>query len=280
MATFYNEIEPFAAQWLENLIAAGHITPGKVERKSIHDLRADELTTYTRCHFFAGICGWDLALALAGWPADRPVWTGSCPCQPFSAAGKRKGNLDARHLWPDFYALIRAAMPPTIFGEQVASADGRIWLNGVRADLEAVGYEVGAADLCAAGVGAPHIRQRLFWVAYAEDKDRWTGERCKEKRVGANQERWGRFASGGAITRPEHTKSIGWEQWRTQSSWWGSEFRRGADGKSRRIEPGIESLAHGVSGRVGKLRAYGNAICPPLAAEFISAFMEATGVTK
>ena len=165
---YYNEIDPFAAQWLRNLIAAGHIAPGDVDDRSIVEVKADDLAGYNQCHFFAGIGGWSLALRLAGWPDDRPVWTGSCPCQPFSSAGQRKGANDVRHLWPDFRRLIADGHPPVAFGEQVASADGREWLAGVRADLEALGYEVGAADLCAAGVGAPHIRQRLYWVAESE----------------------------------------------------------------------------------------------------------------
>src|SRR5690606_40978082 len=72
--------------------------------------------------------------------------------------------------------------PPIIFGEQVASKDGRLWLTGVRSDLEALGYAVGAADLCAAGVGAPHIRQRLYWLADANSRQR--ERRSEERRVG------------------------------------------------------------------------------------------------
>ncbi|WP_425599092.1 DNA cytosine methyltransferase [Xanthomonas cannabis] len=104
---------------------------------------------------------------MAGWPDDRPVWTGSCPCQPFSAAGKGAGFVDERHLWPAFFHLIRECRPAAVFGEQVASRDGLNWLDLVCADLEGAAYAVGAADLCAAGVGAPHIRQRLYWVAHA-----------------------------------------------------------------------------------------------------------------
>src|SRR5690606_5734874 len=105
----------------------------------------------------------------------RPVWTGSCPCQPYSSAGARKGDDDPRALWWAWRWLIDQCRPAVIFGEQVASKDGREWLSGVRADLEAMGYVVGAADLCAAGVGAPHIRQRLFWVACA------AGGRCEQR---------------------------------------------------------------------------------------------------
>lgn len=167
MAAYYNEIDAGAAQWLRNLIAAGLIAPGDVDERSISDVRADDLVGYSQCHFFAGIGGWSYALRLAGWPDDRPVWTGSCPCQPFSSAGRGGGFADERHLWPEFFRLIRQCRPEQTFGEQVGSALGRTWLSAVRADLESVGYAVGAADLCAAGIGAPHIRQRLYWVADA-----------------------------------------------------------------------------------------------------------------
>jgi DNA (cytosine-5)-methyltransferase 1 len=169
MSVYYNEFEPFAAQWLRELMADGLIAQGDVDERSILDVRPADLRGYDQCHFFAGIGGWPYALRLAGWPDDRPVWTGSCPCQPFSSAGKQKGHDDERHLWPAFYELIAECRPSAVFGEQVASKLGREWLAGVRADLEDARYAVGAADLCAAGVGAPHIRQRLFWVAQSPD---------------------------------------------------------------------------------------------------------------
>ncbi len=153
---------------MRNLIAAGHLPQGNVDERSIVELSACDVSGYRQAHFFAGIGGWPYALELAGWLNDREVWTGSCPCQPLSSAGQRKGHADERHLWPAFYRLIAECRPATIFGEQVASKDGREWLAGVRADLEGIGYAVGAADLCAASAGAPHIRQRLFWVADAK----------------------------------------------------------------------------------------------------------------
>ena len=167
MTAYYNENDPHAAQWLRNLIDAGHIAPGQVDDRSITEVKPDDLDGFDQCHFFAGIGGWSYALRLAGWPDDRPVWTGSCPCQPFSTAGSRNAFDDERHLWPIFARLIGECGASVVLGEQVASKDGRVWLAGVRADLEALGYSVGAADLCAAGVGAPHIRQRLWWVADA-----------------------------------------------------------------------------------------------------------------
>ncbi|MGJ7413111.1 DNA cytosine methyltransferase, partial [Morganella morganii] len=127
MAAFYNENDPFAAQWLRNLIAAGHIALGVVDERSIEDVTPDDLRGFTQCHFFAGVGVWSLALRRAGWPDDKPVWTGSCPCQPFSAAGKGNGFADERHLWPAFFHLISECKPGVIFGEQVASKDGLGW---------------------------------------------------------------------------------------------------------------------------------------------------------
>ena len=160
---YYNEHDPKAAAWLRELIACGHIPAGVVDERDIQQVKHDELTNYTQCHFFAGIGGWSLALKLAGWPDNQKVWTGSCPCQPLSCAGQGKGHADERHLWPTFHTLISECKPPVVFGEQVASKLGCEWLAGVRADLEGIGYAVGAADLAAGGIGAPHRRQRLFW---------------------------------------------------------------------------------------------------------------------
>jgi DNA (cytosine-5)-methyltransferase 1 len=155
---YYNENDSFAAEWLRQLEKAKCIAPGEIDERSILDVHPEDIGE-GQAHFFAGIGGWSYALRLAGWPDDVPVWTGSCPCQPFSVAGKKKGVNDERHLWPVWYKLIRECRPSIVFGEQVASKAGRVWFASVRSDLEALGYAVGAADLCAAGVGAPHIRQ-------------------------------------------------------------------------------------------------------------------------
>ena len=186
---YYNEIDPFAAEWLRQLIRAGEIAPGDVDERSIEDVAPIDLMGYTQCHFFAGIGVWSHALRLAGWPDDRPVWTGSCPCQPFSAAGKGKGFADERHLWPAFFHLIEVCGPVTVFGEQVAGKDGLGWLDLVSTGLEALGYACGAVPFPAAGIGAPHIRERLYWVAHRDDAglEGWRGmsERADERASGA-----------------------------------------------------------------------------------------------
>ncbi|EDD7982957.1 hypothetical protein BXK42_12030 [Salmonella enterica subsp. enterica serovar Kottbus] len=180
-AAYYNEINPFAAAWLRNLIDAGCIAPGVVDTRSIEEVTANDLKGFTQCHFFAGIGVWSYALRCAGWPDSRPVWTGSCPCQPFSQSGKRRGFNDPRHLWPTWRQLIKECAPYVIFGEQVASKDGLTWFDVVQLDLEEAGYAVAVIDFCAAGIGAPHIRQRLFWVADADSQCMETPVECGER---------------------------------------------------------------------------------------------------
>jgi DNA (cytosine-5)-methyltransferase 1 len=371
---YYNEFDPKAAAWLRQLIDAGLIPHGVVDTRSITAIHPNDLIPFTQCHFFAGIGGWSQALKLAKVDPARPLWTGSCPCQPFSVAGKGLGTADERHLWPVFANLIRECRPPTVFGEQVASRAGREWLSGVRADLERMGYAVGAADLCAAGVGAPHIRQRIYWVADASgrgckkpvnaginsarsgkaesarsgtscgvaDAERRAAEHRGHDMAGeagssqdqAREREWvrdelgaggdaGRLAnsqrnageqgwladqprestgeaSTGAPVKPRRLRDVGGVDNPQQqglegytgnehdgdepgrinedaprpvatagNAWDSFDLLPCLDGKTRRIEPGSFPLAHGVPGRVGLLRGYGNAIVPPLAAVFI-----------
>ena len=309
MTAYYNEFDPKAAAWLRELIKAGHIADGVVDERSIADVRPDELTEFTQCHFFAGIGVWSYALRRAGWRDDRPVWTGSCPCQPFSSAGKGGGFDDERHLWPHFHWLISNCRPAIVLGEQVASKDGLGWLDLVQADLEGTGYTSGAVDLCAAGVGAPHIRQRLWWFAERmadtddEGPQRRAGmpERSGERAFGSSG-----VASGladaavrgcepvpneppagifGASLQPgefgEQSGDLGAALNRASASgqadslWSASDWLFCRDGKWRPVEPGTFPLAHGSPARVGRLRGYGNAINAEAAQAFIEAYQEA-----
>jgi len=266
MQVLYNEIDPFAAAWLDRLQQGHHIEPGAVDQRSIADLAKGDLDGFDQVHFFAGIGGWSLALRLAGWPTDVPVWTGSCPCQPFSSSGKRRGVKDERHLWPEMRRIIAECQPPIVFGEQVASNDGRAWLAGVRADLEALGYGVGAADLCAAGIGAPHVRQRLFWCGIR------SGDRRLADAHGQGLSRHGRPLNLHDSAQWHHPQRYGAQG----GVWHDAKWHPCLDGKRRRIpiEPEFFPVAHGVSARVGRLRGYGNAIVPQVAAQFVAAVMQ------
>jgi DNA (cytosine-5)-methyltransferase 1 len=184
VVAYYNEIDPHAAQHLRNLIDAGHIAPGVVDTRSIEDVTPNDLIGFNQCHFFAGIGGWSLALRRAGWPDSRPAWTASCPCQPFSAAGKGLGFADERHLWPSAHWLVGQRRPVVVFGEQSGSADANDWIDLVQADVEALGYAFGAVAFPSASVGAPHQRDRAYWVADA-DRQQWEG-RGNFNRQGVN----------------------------------------------------------------------------------------------
>jgi DNA (cytosine-5)-methyltransferase 1 len=161
----YNENDAAAAHILQYMIDNGVIAPGVVTTKSIKELTPDDVIGFTQCHFFAGGGLWSVAARLAGWPDYERIWTGSCPCQPFSAAGKGGGEDDPRHLWPDFHRLIGAARPPVIMGEQVAGAAGYGWFDGVRADLAREGFAGRTVDFPACSVDAPHQRNRQYWAA-------------------------------------------------------------------------------------------------------------------
>jgi DNA (cytosine-5)-methyltransferase 1 len=327
LSAYYNEIEPYAAQWLRNLIKKGLIADGTVDERSIVDVDPLELAreNFTQAHFFAGIGGWSHALRLAGWPDDRPVWTGSCPCQPFSSAGKGAGQADERHLWPIFFNLIRACRPPVVMGEQVAAAVGKSWLDGVSSDLEGIGYATGAAVVPACAVNAPHRRDRLWFVADASCKRRQQiagsthgdespnerrstkynhisssyGEislanagsgRRSEPSQGQDQLARGAEAlgsgdeplahpdmphgEGGRLSGGVHEEHAHHDGGSLHGAWSDSLWLAGADGKARRVKSGVCLLANGVPNRVGRLRAYGNAIVPQVAAEVIKAFME------
>ncbi|HHL3966639.1 TPA: DNA cytosine methyltransferase [Klebsiella pneumoniae] len=280
-SAYYNEIDPFAAQWLRNLIAAGHIAPGEVDERSIEDVTPDDLRGFTQCHFFAGIGVWSHSLRLAGWPDDRPVWTGSCPCQPFSPAGKGDGFADERHLWPQFFHLISERRPQHVFGEQVAAGNANVWFDLVQADLEGMGYAFGLVPFTSAGIGAPHIRERAYWVANTDN------EQHSIAISGCGHE----HASTGREQDPAAPAGLrgDYRALEVNGFWRDADWLLCRDGKWRPVEPGTFPLVDGAaarmgrvepgvarvasSNRVGRMKGYGNAINAQAAAAFIRAYM-------
>jgi DNA (cytosine-5)-methyltransferase 1 len=246
---YYNEYDSCNAGYLRELIADGLIAKGFVDERGIEDVQPRDLRGFRQCHFFAGIGGWSLALRLAGWPDDKPVWTGSCPCQSFSAAGEQRGFEDERHLWPEFFRLIEKCRPVAVFGEQVAPAAGEVngecWLDLVHDDLERAGYAVGAALFPAASVGALHQRDRLYFVADSGGVRREPFRQAGE-----------RGPAGGF-----------WADAEWAPSWPG--------GEKRAVKPGVCPLAHGIPSWMGVVHGAGNAIVPQQAAAFIQTYVEA-----
>ncbi|MCU2425784.1 DNA cytosine methyltransferase [Enterobacter hormaechei subsp. hoffmannii] len=281
-AAYYNEIDPFAAQWLRNLIAGGHIAPGEVDERSIEDVIPDDLRGFTQCHFFAGIGVWSHSLRLAGWPDDKPVWTGSCPCQPFSAAGKGDGFADERHLWPHFFHLISERRPKHVFGEQVAAGNANVWFDLVQSDLEGMGYAFGLVPFTSASIGAPHIRERAYWVAESISEQRQKLLPGLEK--GNSEEGgWppakpsGLCSAGGMgdtnLTRLEglggDDSAAGWKGQTGSATppgvhmralevngfWRDADWLFCRDGKWRPVEPGTFPLVDGAAARLGRVES-------------------------
>jgi len=316
MAAYYNEIDKKTAAWLRELIKNGLIADGVVDDRSIIDVKPNDLAGFDQCHFFAGIGGWSYALRLANWSDDKPVWTASLPCQPFSVAGSQKGKDDERHLLPHFLELIKQCKPNTIFGEQVEGAIRHGWLDDLQTTMEAENYAIGHCILGAHSVNAPHQRQRLYWVANS-NYARLEGHREHGQLYGsegrATQDGFNRPLSIGmgnsehdgyasipqspsavqpsenqqsrpsfpskptGASKPSDAADISRCQGR-RSNWDNPVWVYCRDRKYRPIEPSSEPLAHGIPTRVVRLRGYGNAIVPQVAAEFISAYMYIRGV--
>lgn len=281
-AAYYNEIDPFAAQWLRNLIAGVHIAPGEVDERSIEDVTPDDLRGFTQCHFFAGIGVWSHSLRLAGWPDDKPVWTGSCPCQPFSAAGKGDGFADERHLWPHFFHLISERRPQHVFGEQVASGNANTWFDLVQADLEGMGYAFGLVPFTSASIGAPHIRERAYWVAESISEQRqkllpglekgnseeggWPPAKpsglcsaggmgdtnlTRLEGLGGNDSAAGWKGETGSATPPGvHMRAL-----EVNGFWRDADWLFCRDGKWRPVEPGTFPLVNGAAARLGRVES-------------------------
>jgi DNA (cytosine-5)-methyltransferase 1 len=276
MTAYYNENDEHAADWLENLIKQGEIAPGIVDRRSIEDVRPDELSDFTQCHFFAGIGIWSAALRAAGWDDDRPVWTGSCPCQPFSASGEGKGFLDPRHLWPAWFWHIEHGKPRgvPVIGEQVASKDGLAWLDLVFVDMEKSGHALWTFDLCSAGFGSPNIRQRLYFAGVAD-----TDSGHLSQPIGGQDRRNGPTAADAKHQRPGPLNGF----------WRNADWLFCRDGKWRAVEPGTFPLVNGDSFKLGSggpfegksraqmLKGYGNAINLEVATGFVRDVMAEIG---
>lgn len=283
MTGWYNEIDSYCVAWLRALVAADELPAGTIDARPIETLSADDVSGRGHRHFFAGIGGWPLALRLAGVPDDATVWSGSCPCQPFAHVSRRtnRGFDDPRHLWPAWHRLIDQCRPPVVVGEQVASVDGVLWFAHVQADLERSGYAVVAADLPAAGVGAPHLRQRLFFAARRladpdADDVRWLrsihpgGQGARLRHDAWTETHWPSFVDG--VHRPIESRAAqvadgipGLVESTGAVTWLPGQRDDGA------VMPLIDFEFPGRSEQIGR---YGNGIVIPLAATFARAALE------
>jgi DNA (cytosine-5)-methyltransferase 1 len=300
MAVYYNENDPYAAAWLTEAIKMKLIAFGEVDTRSIKDVDSADIKAFKQWHLFAGATGaWSYALKQAGWPDDRQVLTGSCPCTPFSVAGNQKGFNDPSHLWPDMVRLICELRPLKIFGEQVASKESLYWWDDVAGSLEAENYAAAAMDLSAASIGAFHQRSRLFWVAERladsnEPKSTFGISRGSGQGDAENGRKGFVEGSGSSSTfgdddtiwlqcrdgnyRPTHrdiNPLVGVAGTAKPSAGQVADgVAAGVGHRSDRSAPTVAEVQNSQEARIMRLKGYGNAIDVRVAIEFIRSYME------
>jgi DNA (cytosine-5)-methyltransferase 1 len=175
-------------------------------------------------------------------PPVIDVICGGYPCFPYSVAGKRMGEKDDRHLWPEMLRLITECRTTWVIGENVAGHVS-LGLDGVLSDLEASGYSQRAFVIPACAVGAPHSRARVWIVAHAE----------RERGCGREP------AGGHAMDADPCSEGSGPG---TDSDWWATE-------------PQVDRLVDGLPGRLAGLCALGNAVVPQVVEVIGRAIMRA-----
>lgn len=222
------------------------------------------------------------------------VICGGFPCQPVSLAGARQGSDDKRWLWPEFARIVRILRPRFVLVENVPGLlsieRGRLF-GALLAELAALGYDAEWNCLPAAAVGAPHLRWRVFLIAYANsdgqserpvDADTRPGfvvpggggpmadahsERQQEQRSAwsastqtATTECSGDVADAeGVAGRAGLCEDGAWQE----TGWF--SLAEPADGSWWAVEPDVGRVANGVSRRVDRLRSLGNAVVPQVA---------------
>ncbi len=203
---------------------------------------------------------WDDVTTFDGkpWRGVVDIVTAGFPCQPFSLAGKRLGEADKRHLWPEIARIIGECGPELVFLENVHISAFRQPFD----DLQAMGFSLSPPYAAtAAEMGAGHIRRRVFVLAYHVGSSLWNKSRWRSRQSGQGQ------AKPAEVHSQSPSQQVGTGRLSRQNckgaSWWESE-------------PKLERLVHGVPHRVDRDRALGNAVVPAMAAKAFLALLERT----
>lgn len=203
---------------------------------------------------------------------ERPTLvSGGFPCQPYSCAGKRRGREDDRFLWPEMLRIVSELRPAWVLGENVAGFVGMA-LEDVSTDLERAGYAVRAFLVPAAGVGAPHMRDRCFVVANST-RELLDGRRNSRRRR-AEPSDYREYVADADIQRSQRHGRLSGISRRARGvqlpSWAGSR----TDEDRRLAQSGICRISSGIPHRVDRLRCLGNAVVPQQVYPFLQAIAD------
>ena len=252
-------------------------------------------------HWTGAPCVSDIRSMNGNEYTDIDVLTGGFPCQPFSVAGKQKGKDDNRFLWPEMLRVITEVKPRWVIGENVAGII-KMELDNVLTSLENVGYEVQAFIIPAVSVDAKHRRDRVWIVGNSISNG--CSDRCEiaGREIRESEKGWLLQSSG---TSTDISDSLGMRKLQSErvvenergrigdvcqdvpdttgarlSDWFGkqNEPSRISEQSERPclwpVEPGVGRVVNGLSGRVDRIKALGNAIVPQVAAEIMMAIKQ------
>ena len=200
------------------------------------------------------------------------VLTGGFPCQPFSMAGKRKGTTDNRYLWPEMLRAIREMKPIYIVGENVyglVNWHGGVVFNKVQSDLESEGYEVQPVILPDCGKGAPHKRERIWFVAHSQSLNKQWNRLCEKQqkgKTGGQSSKINKRRTSTDTERSLHKETNG--KWKASWAYYDGRWPTQSPICSR--DDGFSSKLDGITfpkWRTESLKGYGNAIVPQVAYE-------------
>ena len=191
------------------------------------------------------------------------IVTGGYPCQPFSVAGRQQGEKDPRHVWPEYFRLIKELRPTWVIGENV-SGHVKLGLDTVLENLESEGYSARTFSISASSIGANHQRERIWIVAnsgcsWGSGSEFQRKNENEIKKENANQfER----SSSSSQSNMVYSDSERLEKWESIGENFSQEYQTliGADWWS--IEPDVGRVANGVPKRVDRLTSLGNSLVP------------------
>ena len=270
---FYNDNALYPCRVLDRHITEGTLPEGDIYYGDIEKIGRSILSHYHSHHLFAGIGGIPFGLRMGGWQDEWPILTAGFPCQPVSYAGKKLAQADPRWLWPEVVRVLCMVRPPVVLLENTPGILSR-GMGDVLRDLAACGYDAKWRVLAAADVGAPHLRERVWIVAYPNSVRHEAKRQIREwvaETVGGSgtmaDTAHQRDVWGDGSLRENAESARRWDHHRDRAQandgreWWAAE-------------PDVGRVVDGLPNRVDRIKALGNAVVPQVVAALVPWIVE------